>query len=637
MTAPALPDARAWRDFLERLCAYGGALACAAAIVFLVAFNWQAWPPAAKFALLQGALAAAAAAAWRLGTARAAGRVVLLFAMILCGALLAYLGQRYQTGADSYQLFLAWGLLILPWVAASRSVAGWALLLVLANLAAQLYAGRFSPFLLEALGAGGPHPALFWLDLSAAAAAEWLGARLADGGRMRFLPRLAGALVLAVIVASLSGAIFGGGAGAAFWAMRAAMILALAGAFAFYRWRRDLPMLTLCCMAAIAVATAGFVRLLAEGDPGEFALLVIGVFLIAASAGAAVWLRGQQARWAEKAAPAGEPVRPPAGQPPAGRDAPSPWHVRLMLGVCGWLGGLLLLVFIGLVVPDPFGARSLALAGVLLLAAARIALRGRPPELRAQFALSLCLAGYGALAVACSHWLPDWGALLAASALGLLLTAAMPSEIARTFGIVAAVLAAEGCLRVLEWPSPVPVIAAWTCAAVWLHEARLARRPGSRLAPLAWGVTLALWALGLAGALWPETALSLPPAGRGLAWAAHALAALALAWTAWRLSARAGPAPRAWATGTAFAIAAAGAWIPGVAFGLMTAVLGHARARAPLWAGGLLVALWSVGWFYYAQSWTLPHKAAMLLALGSVLLLARRGIVRLGARETGHD
>jgi len=302
--AAVLPDGPAWRRFLEHVCAYGGALACAAGIIFLVAFNWQEWPPIAKFALLQALLAASAAVAWRLGTTRPAGRVALLFAMILCGALLAYFGQHYQTGADSYQLFLAWSLLILPWVAASSSAAAWALLLVLANLAVQLYVGRFSPFLLAALDGGWPHPWLFWLDLAAVAAAEGLGGRLADGGRLRFLPRLAGVLVLAIIVGALFAAILDDtrAGGILAWATRAVMALVLAGGFLFYQWRRDLPMLTLCCLAAIAVATAGLARLLAEGDPGELSLLVVGGFLIAASAGAAVWLRRLQARWAGETA-----------------------------------------------------------------------------------------------------------------------------------------------------------------------------------------------------------------------------------------------------------------------------------------------------------------------------------------------
>lgn len=323
--------------------------------------------------------------------------------------------------------------------------------------------------------------------------------------------------------------------------------------------------------------------------------------------------------------------------PMAQAEVATPWHVRLMLGVCGWLGGLLLLVFAGLVLPDPFDSHSLVVVGVLLLIVARMLLQGQPPELRAQFALSLCLAGYGAVAVAGAAWLPVWGTFLAAAGLGLVLAIVMPNAIARCFGVMALLLAGEGCFRELDWPSPVPVIAAWACAAAWLGETRWAHRLGQGQAPLSWGVTLALWVLGLAGALLHGMDLSVPPAWRALAWAAHVLAALPLAWVAWRLSVRARPAVRGWAAATACALVLAGAWAPGVAFGLMTAVLGYARVRTPLWVGGLLVALWSVGWFYYAQAWSLPRKAAVLLALGGVLLLAWRGIARLGAPEGGHD
>lgn len=323
--------------------------------------------------------------------------------------------------------------------------------------------------------------------------------------------------------------------------------------------------------------------------------------------------------------------------PMAQAQVATPWHVRLMLGVCGWLGGLLLLVFAGLVLPDPFDSHSLVVVGVLLLIVARMLLQGQPPELRAQFALSLCLAGYGAVAVAGAAWLPVWGTFLAAAGLGLVLAIVMPNAIARCFGVMALLLAGEGCFRELDWPSPVPVIAAWACAAAWLGETRWAHRLGQGQAPLSWGVTLALWVLGLAGALLHGMDLSVPPAWRALAWAAHVLAALPLARVAWRLSVRARPAVRGWAAATACALVLAGAWAPGVAFGLMTAVLGYARARTPLWVGGLLVALWSVGWFYYAQAWSLPRKAAVLLALGGVLLLAWRGIARLGAQEGGHD
>ena len=42
------------------------------------------------------------------------GKVLLLGASVLIGVFLAVFGQVYQTGADAYNLFTMWALLILP-------------------------------------------------------------------------------------------------------------------------------------------------------------------------------------------------------------------------------------------------------------------------------------------------------------------------------------------------------------------------------------------------------------------------------------------------------------------------------------------------------------------------------------------
>ena len=48
-------------------------------------------------------------------------------------------GQVYQTGADSYELFRGWALLIVFWVVASRALVHWMLLLLVTDLAIALY------------------------------------------------------------------------------------------------------------------------------------------------------------------------------------------------------------------------------------------------------------------------------------------------------------------------------------------------------------------------------------------------------------------------------------------------------------------------------------------------------------------
>src|SRR5699024_11365250 len=42
-------------------------------------------------------------------------QLLLLIASIITGSLLALFGQVYQTGADTWQLFFAWAILITPW------------------------------------------------------------------------------------------------------------------------------------------------------------------------------------------------------------------------------------------------------------------------------------------------------------------------------------------------------------------------------------------------------------------------------------------------------------------------------------------------------------------------------------------
>jgi uncharacterized membrane protein len=58
---------------------------------------------------------------------------------VLTGVLLAVIGQVYQTGADVFELFVAWAALILPWTVISRHAAHWLLWLVVAEVALVLY------------------------------------------------------------------------------------------------------------------------------------------------------------------------------------------------------------------------------------------------------------------------------------------------------------------------------------------------------------------------------------------------------------------------------------------------------------------------------------------------------------------
>lgn len=139
---PQNRDHAYWRLWALRALLVLGASHLLAGIVFFFAYNWDDLGPFAKFGLLQSGLVIAVVVALRLKIGSPAGQASLIAASVLTGVLFAVIGQVYQTGADAYELFTAWSMLILPWVIASRSSVHWFLWTVICLAAFSLYGGQ---------------------------------------------------------------------------------------------------------------------------------------------------------------------------------------------------------------------------------------------------------------------------------------------------------------------------------------------------------------------------------------------------------------------------------------------------------------------------------------------------------------
>jgi uncharacterized membrane protein len=137
--AEVFPSAADWRRFLNNLLLWLGALMIAAGVIYFFAYNWNDLGRTARFGIVEALIAATLIVLWRIGLDGIAGKTTLLVAALFVGALLALVGQTYQTGADTFELFAAWAALILPWVLAGRFAVLWLLWLALLNLAAWFY------------------------------------------------------------------------------------------------------------------------------------------------------------------------------------------------------------------------------------------------------------------------------------------------------------------------------------------------------------------------------------------------------------------------------------------------------------------------------------------------------------------
>lgn len=136
------PSKRTWLDFFDKVLLIIGAVALVLSLVFFIAYNWQNMGKIGKFALVEGALVITIALYVALSFRRQfqlIRQLLLLIASIITGSLLALFGQVYQTGADTWQLFFGWAILITPWVMIARFPALWLLWLGLVNACLALY------------------------------------------------------------------------------------------------------------------------------------------------------------------------------------------------------------------------------------------------------------------------------------------------------------------------------------------------------------------------------------------------------------------------------------------------------------------------------------------------------------------
>ena len=122
LNTTTLPEPNALPLWLPRGVAVLAAALGGLGVVMWIAANWASMGRVGHFALLQGLVLVMGLGAALKPAAR--GPLGLL-ALLGTGALLAYFGQTYQTGADPWQLFALWAVLVLPLCWGARSDVLW--------------------------------------------------------------------------------------------------------------------------------------------------------------------------------------------------------------------------------------------------------------------------------------------------------------------------------------------------------------------------------------------------------------------------------------------------------------------------------------------------------------------------------
>lgn len=313
------PDGSRWRALIAGLLLWFGALGFVCGVIFFFAYNWQSLGRFAKFALLEAAILLAVAAFMWLyyraacqpsiasntpsvtvsrsqstpfGTTVA--NAVLLAACVLVGGLLALVGQTYQTGADPWQLFALWALMILPfaWVAGFDGL--WLLLVGLLNLSIGIFLDTFSHLWGTFLDEQGQLLIFVCLNLAIYYAFIFLDRKVAGRWHAPILEYVCSLFAMGCFTWLITWLIFDDlfkPDGASTWIICGYLAHLVLGFVIFrYRLPRIYP-LALGGFSLIAVGAALLIRLMFEDHDPIGGFLFIGLYIILASTGLSLWLK----------------------------------------------------------------------------------------------------------------------------------------------------------------------------------------------------------------------------------------------------------------------------------------------------------------------------------------------------------
>ncbi|MCC8194903.1 MAG: DUF4401 domain-containing protein [Deltaproteobacteria bacterium] len=459
------PDGAAWRAYWRHLLLLGGALFLAAGVIFFIAANWPEMHPFTRMALVGALVGVTGLGAVWVGPDTVPGRVLLLSSGICVGPLLAVFGQTYQTGAELWELFRVWTVVLFALALAGRQAALWFVTWLSANVFVMLWLGRSMGSPLEAVGMFSLLPECVLGLALAVAIWEWAAYRACRKGdaeahawlRSRWLPRLLFFDLTVRLTAYLCLLILD----PSFIRHQAVLLLpnhllpflaVFVAGVSWYWHRKKTPDLFMfaCIVTACAVL---IVAVLLKGeflfDAGIGAVFVWGMLIVGLTAGVAAILLALQ-RQMEDGERKASGVRSgalvksffmPARRPPdwdallaflkekghvaadanlpvlaVNEDAPSsPWYVRVILAVGGWIAALVFLIFLALFLFLSLEIRSnegaaLAVASLFPLGIAYLCLKASGIFLR-NFGFSLALTGTAGACFGLCWMLPHWSIL----------------------------------------------------------------------------------------------------------------------------------------------------------------------------------------------------------------------------------
>lgn len=322
---------------------------------------------------------------------------------------------------------------------------------------------------------------------------------------------------------------------------------------------------------------------------------------------------------------------------PPTSDHITPWYIRTMLGIAGWIGALFLLGFVG--VGFAFVTKSVSaslIVGAMLCAAAATLFRVKPEnDFASQFAFAVSLAGQALILTGLAkEWHSHFNLIaIAMAAVEAALFLLIPNFLHRVWAATSGIYAATLVFNDFGLHAYTPALLLAAFAWVWLNEfsyplkASLLRALGYGLTLVALHTLLSANVYGM-GLLLGGRHTVLPPPGGALGpWIGAGLIGIVLFIAVQKLLNREGVPAMAGPSLAALAAAAILALIslkaPGIGLTATVLLVGHAQGNRVLAGLGILGLLAYLSHYYYTLDFTLLEKSVLMACSGAALLAAR--------------
>jgi uncharacterized membrane-anchored protein len=648
------PTAPSWSKYLYWHALIIGVVLLVSGTIFFVAANWSALPGSVRIGMVGGAMAAATLVGGYLGDTLT-GRAVSLLGGLLFGPTMAVYGQVYQTGADAWQLFAWWSIVLLAYAVLVRFVGTWVVALILVHVAwftwidqelgGSMYEGN-NALLVAAL-------AVF--DAAVVALAErWL-----DGRDREVLVHTAGMFGLAVVlpfgIITLIDEPPNGG-----WLGLLVLFGGLASIWLLYRWRRPrLGMLVAFAAVSTILITSFVGRIVFEILDAElFGVAMLGAVVCALVWGFTRWLLS----WRREHPVHREPKTPEQPSEPRRRitlrelfghldpqdprlvgalhDADAsdaPLLVRVFTAIGTWIGAAMIAVIFAAMEIYEIAPLAAILGAGLFAGAIVLSRRATRSLALTQLIWAMALGAHGLWLGALTELQVDEKAIAATWTVlnvVLLFLIRVPSfQLASAICTIGFATWLGAMLELPAYPLWVALPFAAVATFAWILEVPWASRLGRTWSALAYGLPL-----GVAG---PLTLLSLDDEGGALVAQGFAAPIATLVLVAligavlWRAQQEQGSIDKkAHVIGVIAVLSVLAArHVPGVSLALLWLLLAHLRKSAGLQTIAIIQLAGFLFFFYYQLDTTLLRKSLWVLSTGAVLLLSA-SFVRVRSQST---